>query len=64
MAKQHPVSRNVDSGARTDPIGDRPDLVAWRHRHALRRSGAAQQHRTVKQYIRQQKHRHTSDGDS
>ena len=64
MAKRHPASRNVDTGARTDPIGDRPDLVAWRHRHELRRSSAAQQHRTVKQYARKQKHRHTNRGDS
>ena len=62
MAEQHPASRNVDNGARTDPIDDRPDLAAWRQRHELRRSSAAQPHRTVKQYTRKQKHRHIDDG--
>lgn len=57
MSKQLDA-RNAGSRARGNHIGDRPDLVAWRHRHELRRSSAAQQHRTVKQYTRKRKHRY------
>lgn len=57
MSKQRDT-RHASSSARGDQIGDRPDVVAWRHRHELRRSNAAQQHRTVKQYTRKRKHRY------
>jgi hypothetical protein len=60
MSKQHRESGTADCGELSDHIGDRPDLVAWRHRHELRRSSAAQQHRSVKQYTRKQKHRDAS----
>ena len=63
MPRRHPETCN-SGGARPDPVSDRPDLVAWRHRHELRRSSAAQQHRSVKQYTRKQKHRHADRGAS
>ncbi|WP_071289567.1 hypothetical protein [Mycolicibacterium llatzerense] len=62
MSKHNPEPHGVDSPARTDPIGDRPDLTAWRHRHELRRSSAAQQHRSLKRYTRKQKHRRIDRG--
>ncbi|MEV0295562.1 hypothetical protein [Nocardia sp. NPDC050710] len=40
-----------------ETANERPDLTAWRRRHALRRSSAAQPVRSKRQYRRGSKHR-------
>ncbi|WP_228000823.1 hypothetical protein [Nocardia australiensis] len=40
--------------------GERPDLVAWRRRNALRRSSAAQPIPSKRQYRRTSKHHNRS----
>jgi hypothetical protein len=47
--------RQLESG-RICRGGQRADLMAWRRRDELRRSSAAWQHRSAKQYTRKQKH--------
>ncbi|MEV0766585.1 hypothetical protein [Nocardia sp. NPDC050435] len=41
----------------TTTPAERPDLVAWRLRHELRRSSAAQPITSKRQYRRNRKHR-------
>ncbi|MTE13943.1 hypothetical protein [Nocardia aurantiaca] len=45
------------------PLTERPDLTAWRHRHALRRSNASQPIPSGRRYNRTTKHRNR-DQDS
>jgi hypothetical protein len=42
---------------------ERPDLAAWRRRHALRRSAAAQPIPSKKRYRRERKHRKRDNRD-
>lgn len=63
MANEYSEARGADRCAPGARITDRPDLMAWRRRHELRRSGAAQLHRTAKQYTRKQKHPHSGRED-
>ncbi|MEV0252604.1 hypothetical protein AB0H76_38870 [Nocardia sp. NPDC050712] len=50
------------AGATTTPNAERPDLLAWRIRHEIRRSNAAQPITSKRQYRRTRKHRN-SDND-
>lgn len=46
-----------------DTVADSVDLVAWRHRHELRRSNAARPHANRKRYTRKRKHAARGYGD-
>ncbi|MET7773551.1 hypothetical protein [Nocardia sp. NPDC005366] len=46
----------LDPGTVANPVDERPDLAAWRRRHALRRSSAAQPVRNMRKYRRGVKH--------
>ncbi|MFC8385392.1 hypothetical protein [Nocardia sp. NPDC056952] len=45
------------AGQSTEPPAERPDLVAWRRRHALRSSSAATAVPSGRTYRRSPKHR-------
>jgi hypothetical protein len=47
----------VLAGMYPEQGGERPDLVAWRRRNALRRSSAAQPIPSGRQYRRNRKHK-------
>ncbi|MCV7126959.1 hypothetical protein [Mycolicibacterium vanbaalenii] len=51
-------SRDYDTG--TDSVG----LIAWKYRHELRRSSAAQPHVNKKRYTRKWKHTTRGDRDA
>ncbi|MFC9897857.1 hypothetical protein ACFVMC_29560 [Nocardia sp. NPDC127579] len=53
------MKRNTE--AATVVHAERPDLTAWRQRHELRRSNAAQPIASKRQYRRTRKHRHRED---
>ncbi|MBF6174236.1 hypothetical protein [Nocardia blacklockiae] len=46
---------------RNEPRAERADLTAWRRRHELRRSNAAQPVPSKRRYERTPKHRHRTD---
>ncbi|WP_187683934.1 hypothetical protein [Nocardia wallacei] len=50
------TSRSAD--ARGEKTAERADLAAWRRRHELRRSNAAQPVPSKRRYERTPKHRH------
>ncbi|MFQ6331313.1 hypothetical protein ACLMAL_34980 [Nocardia sp. CWNU-33] len=50
----------VLAGMYPEQSGERPDLVAWRRRNALRRSSAAQPVPSKRQYRRTRKHKNRS----
>ncbi|MFQ6393958.1 hypothetical protein ACLMAJ_10915 [Nocardia sp. KC 131] len=50
----------VLAGMYPEQAGERPDLVAWRRRDALRRSSAAQPVPSNRQYRRTRKHKNQS----
>ncbi|MBP2193660.1 hypothetical protein [Nocardia goodfellowii] len=53
---------NSASAAGTAQQAERPDLTAWKMRHEVRRSNAAQPIPSNRQYRRTRKHRHRNDG--
>lgn len=56
-----PALRSARDG---DTVADSVDLVAWRHRHELRRSNAARPHANRKRYTRKRKHAARGDRDA
>lgn len=51
------MTRSTRSAPAPENHGERPDLVAWRRRHALRSSSAAQPVPNKRRYRRGSKHR-------